>query len=416
MFAFWKEIFQTASVKIYVCLLSLIGLIITARYLGTNGRGTVVAIQTWVEMFYTFSYLSLGETAYHYLLKNKEKTNETFSSLLVFAVANSIIFFIIFINLYVFNKNIFGELQFNLLCIGFFSLPFIIWEQYSNSLFLVLNKLNVYNKSQAICKTIGLAILLFFIITLEQGVIGFLISVLLGYILYSAYSFYLLFIKNKITLKFSIQNLKNLITKAFSLHFNAIGSFFFIKSDILMLNYYLTKKDVGIYDLGFRLIWITMLIPISIQLVSFSRIAKLGVKNAWGEYKTLFFQAILIMILIAILEYILSPYFIPLVASNEFIETVPIFKKMLLLILPMSIIIIFSPQIISRGWFKLTSVITIILGLLNLLLNYLFIPRFGLNGAIFATIIVNYISMVVVIYLFVYINSNKYKKKEILAD
>src|SRR3954452_25333654 len=61
----WKSIGFTSGARIYSLAAGAIGLVITARALGPDGRGAVAASTTWALLFATFGYLSLGQVALH---------------------------------------------------------------------------------------------------------------------------------------------------------------------------------------------------------------------------------------------------------------------------------------------------------------------------------------------------------------
>ena len=70
----WGNIAHTSGAKIYSLLVGVFSLSLTARLLGPEGRGQVATITTWVGMFSTFAYLSLGQVALHRMADDHSKT------------------------------------------------------------------------------------------------------------------------------------------------------------------------------------------------------------------------------------------------------------------------------------------------------------------------------------------------------
>src|SRR5689334_10266814 len=60
-----RDIAGTSAARIYSTLLSLIALMLTARWLGPHGRGVVVVVITWVTLFAGFAHLSIGQVLVH---------------------------------------------------------------------------------------------------------------------------------------------------------------------------------------------------------------------------------------------------------------------------------------------------------------------------------------------------------------
>src|SRR3954454_24265600 len=61
----WRSIGFTSAARVYSVLAGAVSLILTARTLGPEGRGTVAAAITWALLFSTLGYLSLGQVAIH---------------------------------------------------------------------------------------------------------------------------------------------------------------------------------------------------------------------------------------------------------------------------------------------------------------------------------------------------------------
>ena len=409
MYAIWKKIFSTSSVKIYVIILGLIITAVTARYLGKSGRGQVVLIIQWAQLFFTMAYFSLGQVSFHHLKNNKDALSKVVTSLLSFAIVVSVLCFGIIYILYLFKNDIYGDSPSILFAIGMILIPFLIIEQYSNSILLYIDKLNIYNKYLFISKTISSAVILLLVL-LGFGVPGFLIGTMLGTITFAI--MIIIYFKRQRIFKwdFDFKTIKTLITKGIQLHITAIGSFLYIKSNILLIGHYMTDDDVGIYDMSVRLINVMMIVPQSALLVSFSQIAKTEAKKMWRDYKKLFFQLNGIMILLAVIAYFLAPIIIKVFAGDEFIPSIKYFRLLLLTTVFMSTGIIVASQIISRGWFKLASISSISLAALNLSLNFILIPKYNLDGAVWATFFTYAASFCINIIILMIIN--RIEKKE----
>src|SRR6059058_1977275 len=68
----WKAVTLTSGTKAYWMLGAMIGTVITARFLGPQGRGVIAAATSWVAMFVTFGHLSLANVIV-YLLGRQER-------------------------------------------------------------------------------------------------------------------------------------------------------------------------------------------------------------------------------------------------------------------------------------------------------------------------------------------------------
>src|SRR5438067_690524 len=63
----WKAITLTSGTKAYWMLGAMAGTIITARFLGPQGRGVIAAATSWVALFVTFGHFSLANVIIYLL-------------------------------------------------------------------------------------------------------------------------------------------------------------------------------------------------------------------------------------------------------------------------------------------------------------------------------------------------------------
>src|SRR5262245_65182834 len=81
----YARIARSSGAVAYTILAGTVILVITARWLGPEGRGEIAGVMTWVGLFSTFGYLSLGHVAIHRATTLREGPwlGPTFGSLLL---------------------------------------------------------------------------------------------------------------------------------------------------------------------------------------------------------------------------------------------------------------------------------------------------------------------------------------------
>ena len=144
----WGNIVHTSGAKIYSLSIGVFTLFLTARLLGPEGRGQVATITTWVGMFSTFAYLSLGQVALHRMAEDKQKQRfgKLLGSLLLLTIVLTLVGYLVAQGLYWGNpEGAFKGLPVFPLVVGFLALPFMIWEQYGSSLLMGLERIRTYN-------------------------------------------------------------------------------------------------------------------------------------------------------------------------------------------------------------------------------------------------------------------------------
>src|SRR5213080_2155929 len=68
----WTAITLPTATKAYWIVGAMIGTVITARFLGPQGRGVIAAATSWVALFVTFGHFSLANVIV-YLLGGNER-------------------------------------------------------------------------------------------------------------------------------------------------------------------------------------------------------------------------------------------------------------------------------------------------------------------------------------------------------
>src|SRR5258708_6238429 len=63
----WKAATLTSATKAYWVIGAMITTLVTARFLGPDGRGVMAAATSWVAMFFTFGHLSLAHVLLYVL-------------------------------------------------------------------------------------------------------------------------------------------------------------------------------------------------------------------------------------------------------------------------------------------------------------------------------------------------------------
>lgn len=396
----WANVVHTSGAKIYSMIMGLLILALTSRLLGPEGRGHVAVITTWVNLFSTFAYLSLGQVALHRMARDPEYKfiGNLLGSLLMMAGILSLLGWLVAWSIYSNDTHaIFRNLPVSALLIGFAALPFLIWEQYGSSLLMGLERIKIYNHYQIIGRTLSLVIMLMLVGWLGQGVDGVLQAALLGQIIIALGGLGFLFkfaqSKNSPCWPNKIETIE-LLKGGIKLHLNAVGGFLFTSSSILILNHHNGAEETAYYQLATQLIGVLMIIPTAAGMVIYGKVTRLGPNGAWPENKLLLFQLTLGMICVCAIASVLAPWAIKLVAGEKFLPAVAPFKWMLLGLIGMTFSTVMAPQWIGRGYFWQAAALTLFVGLINLLMNFLLIPSHGIDGAIAAFLLTYIISII----------------------
>ena len=169
-----------------------------------------------------------------------------------------------------------------------------------------------------------------------------------------------------------------------------------------MLKNIIDATSVGIYDAAVRISELWYFIPAIIVSSLFPAIINARGHSA-QEYKkravTLFFLLLGITTMIAMLMSTFAKPIISFVFGSEFQDSAMVLKIYIWALVPTSIIILLNYILLAENKKMILFFLALLGMIVNINLNYMFIPRYEANGAAVATLIS---SSVVVLFLAVF--------------
>ena len=403
----WKEIISSSAAKVYALLIGILSLILTARWLGPQGRGAYVAVTTWVNLFATFGNLSLGQVALHRAttLRDRSWLASTLGSLLfITGVITLVSWGFIALLFCASHGAAFNGLSPVFLVLGFLTLPFLVWEQYGSSLLASLDQMRIYNRAQVLGRTAGIVLIVLLVARLHQGVAAVLITLLLSQLIISCAGLRYLVTHAEERIRPSLSTLRELIQGGLKLHLNAIGGFLITSTDILVINRYRGAVQTGHYQMAVQMSSVLLMIPQAASLVLFGKLAQLGPDDVWAHQRKILIGLTLAMAGIAAGSALIAPWLIPTVVGKAFLPSVPMFQLLVLGTVAMSFTTLMGSQWVGRGLFWQMSCISLTAGLLNLAANCVLVPRYGMYGSVGATMGTYAVSVLINIGMFLWID------------
>jgi len=385
---FW--LFFDKSIRILIGL--FVGIWI-AQYLGPEQFGTVNYSLAIIGLFGPLISLGLNEVVVKELINEPNNKYNILGSAFVAQFFSSLLsFFLIFIIIILIEPN---KIQKNVTFILAMSLPFqssnaikyyfeSIFKGYNSNLIELF--LFVIFTILRICALIyNQGLYIFVLLTLLETVFSF-IFLLLWY----------QYLKNDITQwKPSITKIKNLLTKSYPLILSGFAVILYMRMDQILIGRMIGKKELGIYSAALRFSEIMYTIPIIIMSTIFPKL--LNFKKENFENYTLYFKGVLkaltiisffIIFFITISSNLIFRFFY----GEAFIEGSLILKIHIWTSIFVFLGIAGSKWYLTENLQKLIIIQTSIGALLNIFLNLLLIPKFGIAGSAFSTLFAQILS------------------------
>ena len=383
----FKKIFVNIS---WLFFERIIGMIVSffvgvyvARYLGPENFGLFSYSVSFVGLFAAIATLGLDSIVIRELVKDEKKRDELLGTSFALKIIGSfLVIGIIFIAVRFTNNDNFTNFLIYIIAIGTLFQSFNVINFHFQS--KVLSKYTVYAQifTSITCAAIKL-LLIYFRMSLVYFVIVSLIqSVIL------ALGLIVMYIKQKSNLFNWIINFslaKRLLQDSWPLILSGIAISIAMRIDQVMLKEYMGNIHVGYYAVGVRLAEILIFIPMAIGQSFFPKIIKLDfIKEK--KFLLLLFRIFFLLALIAIGVNLLSKYII-LFLFGEIYSLSTVVLNILIWTIPFTYFgIITNKLLLSLNLQKLIFYKQLSLTIINICLNIILIPKYGITGAALSTL------------------------------
>ena len=233
--------------------------------------------------------------------------------------------------------------------------------------------------------TIGLNI--YFLVVLERGILGILESGLITAGL--LYAFLIPGIIRKTELRFSLPDLKAMLSFGLPLVPGGLGTWILTVSDRYFLLFLATSHELGLYSLGYRFGLIVQGVIVGPFILAWGPFFWSAAKeeNAKQVYSAVLTYFVLVAMFVALGLSVLSKEVLMIMATPAFHEAYKIIP-----LIALSYVLYGCYFILAAGFNleKKTKYVPLIVGvaaIMNLGLNFLLIPKYGVMGAAIATLI-----------------------------
>jgi O-antigen/teichoic acid export membrane protein len=392
--------------------------IIITKSLGVEYFGNYMLVIILVTLASQFGSFGLSSANIHFVAKDSSLFHPLLNfSLLVSAISSVCICFLIFFFNYL-NPNLLGLNETSLL-FTVILIPLTLIGLLLKSLLIGLGRIGDDNKFSIIARVLSLLILAIGMFVIGEQFSLFSLSNLgmkLGLAWFAFFMNLVIMIYLTLRVTKSIKQgrfvLKELFGKIHRVGLKAyvicLLSYMVLKSDIFLINYYLSKDDLGNYSLAVSLVDYIYILPSVIGTIAFQR---LSAEKSDSEKKVLVSRILQIFvpvfIFVLVTFFFLSEYLVSFVYGEEFLGSVESIKILLVAILFMGIQTI-QVQFLNSFGFPRQIILYWFFGLaLNLILNFAFIENYGITAVALSTC-VSYALVCLLVFLHIrFMNSYK---------
>lgn len=377
------------STKILSLFISFISTAIVARNLGPGNFGQLSYAISFVGLLSFFYSLGIDNVLYRDLIRNPEKRNELLGTAFTIKLFTGILTIIVVaVSAIAFTKDNISRILMLIISGTFIfnSFQVISYEFQSR----VKSK---YPSIISVLISLILNILKIFIVILGKGVIYLAFVLLLESILYATFYIYVYRTKigERITeWKFDKKIALNLIKDSWPLIFTGVFAMIYARIDQVLIKHMLNSEAVGIYDSAVRLSEAWYFIPNIIVSSFFPAIinAKITSKELYkSRLMKLALILFIISIAIAIPVTLLSPLIIKILYGSAFSGAVIILQIYIWSNVGTFLSSLATNYLIAENRRKTLLAFNLIPMITNVVLNIIWIPKYGIVGSAYATLI-----------------------------
>lgn len=386
MSTFIKDILSVGVSKILIILFGLTTSIIVARVLGPERNGIIAALLVYPSLFMSIGSLGIRQSTTYFLGKNiftegqiKTAITQIWLFTTVFSVA------ICFVLIRYLSKS--GENMW-LVVLALLPIPFALFNTYNSGIFLGKNQIGTFNKINWIPTLIIFVVTSVLVMWFSFGISGYLIALIAGPLFISG----ILLFKNKFIRAFSFNYNWVIIRKMLSLGLVYALALLVInlnyRIDIILLDNLSSAFETGIYSKGVSVTEYLWQIPMLLSTVVFARSAVSKDDRAFSlKVAQLLRLSFLAIGLVAFALFLLSKFVIILMYGESFKGSIMVLNMLLPGVLLLTIFKVINMDLSGKGkpWVSLKAMIPALM--INVVLNIVFIPKYGAVGAALASTI-----------------------------
>ncbi|MCU0423037.1 MAG: flippase [Bacteroidia bacterium] len=376
-----------------------VGVFLT-RYLNPEGFGNISYASTYMQLLNPIALLGLNAIAIKEMVNHENNSSTVIGTTFYLKLAAALFtFFILIFCAFWIEPNL--EKRYFIIVVGlsYLTYPFQVIDYYFQS--KLISKYTVVSQQIA---TISSAVLKVIGIVYHFPVEYFVWLIVIELCIATFIQIYIYKIKiGRIYLQFDKIMAKKLLKESFPIIFTGFFIVIYMRVDQLMIEKMLNTFSVGNFAAAIKLSEAFYVVPSIIAGSLFPAIIN-GLKISKVEYmvrmKRLYSIFTLICISVTLVIVIISDFLVNLLYGSAYIETAAVLRIHFCNSIFVFFGVAYSQAFIVEGLQKFTTINTIIGALLNVMLNLILIPKIGLIGSAYATLIAQFYSGFLCLVLF----------------
>jgi O-antigen/teichoic acid export membrane protein len=381
-----KDIFSVAVSKGLIIVFGLITSVVVARVLGPEKNGIISVLLVYPSLFMTVGSLGIRQSTTFFLGKKIFSEEDIKATITQIWILSSLMCMIVCLCLMKYVSQSVDNML--LITLAIIPIPFALFNTYNSGIFLGKNQIGSFNKINWIPKLMILLCTVLLILVFSIDITGYMIALITG----PLFIFIILLFRNKFIKSFRLKVnwpiLKRMLGLGLSYSIALLIIDLNYRLDVIILDNMSTPYEIGLYSKGVAVTQYLWQIPMVLSPVIFTRSAISKNEKAFSlKVASLLRISLIIISLASIVLFVFSDWVILLLFGEEFQGSTSVLNILLLGVILLTVFKVMNMDLAGKGkpWISMKAMIPALI--INIVLNVIWIPTKGADGAALASTI-----------------------------
>jgi O-antigen/teichoic acid export membrane protein len=381
-----KNSLSVFGTRVILILISIVGSIIVARILGPANRGVMEILLLVPLLLVNFGNLGIGNANLYFTAKGicpSDKVNA--NSLSITLMLGGILFVIGHSWFNSYKETLFRGIPGGYIYLVLSAIPWLLFQKFTQYSFLGKEDVKTRNIIVLTPAIVNIVLTIILVVVVRLDLFGVLAATLISNVIAGLLCYYFLSRESKVRLRFHFKLFLESVKFGLIPFLALLVMNLNYRADMFLVKYYLNDTAVGLYGLGVSIVEKIWLLPEAIGIVLFARVSRAGEGESSKLTPVICRLSILVSAIMGVMLFCSADYIVPVVYGKQFKDAVQPLLVLLPGVVAMTIFLVLNGHLTGQGKAKVTLYIFSGSLILNVGLNMILIPQFGISGAALAS-------------------------------
>lgn len=385
--SFAARVGWTFATRLLMIFNSVVAGIIVAHWLGAEGVGQLAVINVTVATVVQLGSFGLPSSNTYFIAQDQARFRAAAINSLIFALGIGVILALALSAIASSRPYWFGFDSPDLMHIAAVSIPFQLLTLIGLNIFLAVGKIRQFNVLDLLSQSFVLinAVFVSQIIKADLGTLvtwntgaSVLVSIVIAFVLVVSAK---TLAQSKWRADMAL--LRRMVRYGLKFHVSILAGIIIIRADLLVVNHFRGAAEAGVYSIASQFALLLMLLPGVIATLLFPRVT--SEQDARGETTCLVTRYTTFIMLICCLAAVPFSLLLPLIYGDEFVDSTALLWILLPGVYLMGLESVLVQHFNALGLPRAIPLYWVVTLILNLVLVFALVPRFGAQGAAIAS-------------------------------